>query len=305
MRKFVMLALFGLAAQLVDGGLGMAYGLTSSTLLLAAGLAPAVASASVHMAEVGTTLASGLAHHKLGNTDWRAVRWLALPGAVGAFSGAVLLSNLDAEAAKPWISAFLAVLGVYILVRFAILGGRIKVREGSLSSKFLVPLGTVAGFLDAVGGGGWGPISTPTLLASGKMEPRKVVGTVSTSEFLVAGAATIGFLISLDRSLIAFQVVAALLLGGLIAAPVAALMVRFLHPRILGTAVGGLILLTNMRTILRALGLDATSANVGLAVVGAIWLAALVYATVAVLKARSASRAEAPAGAALSAAAAD
>jgi len=296
MRKFVMLALFGLAAQLVDGGLGMAYGLTSSTLLLAAGLAPAVASASVHMAEVGTTLASGLAHHKLGNTDWRAVRWLAIPGAVGAFTGAVVLSNLHADSAKPWISGFLAILGVYILIRFAVLGGRIKVREGSISGKFLVPLGAVAGFLDAVGGGGWGPISTPALLASGKMEPRKVVGTVSASEFLVASSATIGFLISLDRSLIALQVVAALLVGGLIAAPVAALMVRFLHPRILGTAVGGLILLTNMRTILKAVGLDASAVNMGLAVIGVVWLAALVYAVVAVRRARVAAPATPAAG---------
>jgi uncharacterized membrane protein YfcA len=277
MRKFVMLALFGLAAQLVDGGLGMAYGLTSSTLLLAAGLAPAMASASVHMAEVGTTLASGIAHHKLGNTDWRVVRWLALPGAIGAFSGAVILSNINGDAAKPYIAAFLTILGVYLLVRFAILGGAIKLKEGSVSSKFLLPLGAIAGFCDAVGGGGWGPISTPALLASGKMEPRKVVGTVSTSEFLVASAATIGFLISLDRSLIAFQVVAALLVGGLVAAPIAAFLVKWLHPRVLGTMVGGLIVLTNGRTLLKSAGLpDGTVANV-LWVLAALWVASIAW----------------------------
>ena len=195
MRKLVLLALFGAAAQLVDGGLGMAYGLTSSTLLIAFGLAPAVASASVHLAEVGTTFASGVAHTRVGNTDWRTVRWLAVPGAIGAFSGAVVLSNLNADAAKPIVSGILLVLGVYLFVRFALLGGKITVREGTLSPLFLVPLGTIAGFLDAVGGGGWGPISTPSLLASGKMEPRKAVGTVSTSEFLVALAASIGFLL--------------------------------------------------------------------------------------------------------------
>lgn len=286
MRKFVMLALFGLAAQLVDGGLGMAYGLTSSTLLLAAGLAPAMASASVHMAEVGTTFASGMAHHKLGNTDWRVVRWLALPGALGAFTGAVILSNINGDAAKPYIAAFLCILGVYLLIRFAILGGAIKLKEGSVSPKFLLPLGMIAGFCDAVGGGGWGPISTPALLASGKMEPRKVVGTVSASEFLVAASATIGFLISLDRSLIAFQVVGALLLGGLIAAPVAAFLVKWLHPRVLGTMVGGLIVLTNARTLLKAAGLPGEMVANGLWIIAALWVACIAWAVWSVWQAK-------------------
>ncbi|MFM9108931.1 MAG: sulfite exporter TauE/SafE family protein [Chloroflexota bacterium] len=286
MRKFIMLALFGLAAQLVDGGLGMAYGLTSSTLLLAAGLAPAMASASVHMAEVGTTFASGLAHHKLGNTDWRVVRWLALPGAVGAFTGAVLLSNIHGDVAKPYIAAFLFLLGLYLLVRFAILGGAIKLKEGSVSGKFLLPLGIVAGFLDAVGGGGWGPISTPALLASGKMEPRRVVGTVSASEFLVAASATIGFLISLDRSLIALQVVGALLVGGLIAAPIAAVLVKWLHPRVLGTMVGGLIILTNGRTLLKAVGLPGDTVAAVLWAIAALWVAAIAWSVWCCLKER-------------------
>src|SRR5688500_12898670 len=151
LQRFLLLALFGLVAQLVDGALGMAYGLTSTTLLLASGLAPAVASGSVHLAEVGTTLASGAAHWKLGNTDWKAVRWLALPGGVGAFAGATVLSNLDGAASRPWISLFLVILGVYVLVRFAFLSGRIQVREGSLRRPLLAPLGLVAGFLDAIG----------------------------------------------------------------------------------------------------------------------------------------------------------
>jgi uncharacterized protein len=254
LQKFLLLALFGLGAQLVDGALGMAYGLTSTTLLLAAGLAPAVASASVHLSEVGTTLVSGAAHWKLGNTDWASVRWLALPGGVGAFAGATVLSNLDGEAARPWIALFLVTLGAYVLVRFAFLGGRINVNHGSLRRPLLAPLGLFAGFLDAVGGGGWGPISTPTLLASGRMEPRKVVGTVDTSEFVVAVFASAGFLISLNRSIIAVPVVAAMLLGGIIAAPIAAWLVRWLHPRILGATIGGLIVLTNGRTLLISAG---------------------------------------------------
>src|SRR3712207_3401176 len=112
MARFLLLALFGLAAQLVDGSLGMAYGLTSTTLLLAAGVAPAVASASVHLAEVGTTLVSGVSHWKLGNPDWRAVAYLAVPGGVGAFGGAVVLSSISAEAVVPWIAVFLVSLGL-------------------------------------------------------------------------------------------------------------------------------------------------------------------------------------------------
>ncbi len=278
LQKFLLLALFGLGAQLIDGALGMAYGLTSTTLLLAAGLAPAVASASVHLAEVGTTLVSGAAHWKLGNTDWASVRWLALPGGIGAFCGATLLSNLDGEAARPWIALFLVSLGVYVLVRFAFLGGRITVREGALRRPLLAPLGLVAGFFDAVGGGGWGPISTPTLLASGRMEPRKVVGTVDTSEFLVAVCASIGFLISLNRSVIALPVVAAMLLGGIVAAPIAAWLVRWLHPRILGATIGGVIILTNGRTLMNSFGIEASVQLPVYAVLAIVWGVALFIA---------------------------
>ena len=276
LQRFLLLALFGLVAQLIDGALGMAYGLTSTTLLLASGLAPAVASASDHLAEVGTTLASGAAHWKLGNTDWKAVRWLALPGGVGAFTGATVLSNLDGDAARPWISLFLVILGAYVLVRFAFLGGRIQVRQGSLRRPLLAPLGLVAGFLDAVGGGGWGPVATPTMLASGRMEPRKVIGTVSTSEFVVALCASLGFLISLDSSVFALPVVLALLVGGSIAAPIAAWAVRWLHPRILGAAVGGLIVLTNGRTLLNILGVQGSLQIAAYAALIAIWCFAIV-----------------------------
>jgi uncharacterized membrane protein YfcA len=278
LQKFLLLALFGLLAQLIDGALGMAYGLTSTSLLLAAGLAPAIASASVHLAEVGTTLASGAAHWKLGNTDWRAVRWLALPGGIGAFAGATVLSNLDGDAIRPWIALLLVVLGGYVLVRFAFLGGSITPRAGSLPRPFLVPLGLIAGFCDAIGGGGWGPISTPTLLASGRMAPRKVIGTVDTSEFVVALCASAGFLIALDRTVFAAPVVLALLLGGLIAAPLAAWLVRWLHPRVLGATVGGLIVLTNGRTLLTTAGIHGDPQLAALLALSGIWIVALVIA---------------------------
>ena len=282
MTRFLLLALFGLAAQLVDGSLGMAYGLTSTTLLLTAGIAPAVASASVHIAEVGTTLVSGLSHWKLGNTDWRAVAWLAVPGGVGAFFGAVALSSISAAAAKPWIAIFLILLGAYVLARFAFLGGRAPARAAKVSRRLLAPLGLTAGFLDAAGGGGWGPISTPTLLASTRMEPRRVIGTVDTSEFLVALCASIGFLISLDRSTIALPIVGAILLGGVIAAPLAAWLVRLMHPRILGAAVGGLIVLTNGRTLLQAAGVEANLRMVAYLAIAALWALAILIALRAV-----------------------
>lgn len=287
LQKLLLLALFGLGAQLVDGALGMAYGLTSSTLLLAAGFAPAVASASIHLSEVGTTLISGAAHWKLGNTDWSAVRWLAVPGGIGAFAGATVLSNLDGEAARPWIALFLIVLGTYVLVRFAFLGGSISYKQGTLRRPMLAPLGLIAGFFDAIGGGGWGPIATPTLLASGRMEPRKVVGSVDTSEFLVAVCASVGFLLSLNHSLIAIPVVVAMLLGGAIAAPIAAWLVRWLHPRILGAAIGGVIVLTNGRTLLNGVGLAGSSQLAVYAALLAIWTAALVVAIRSVRAERS------------------
>ena len=287
LQRFLLLALFGLIAQLIDGALGMAYGLTSTTLLLASGFAPAVASASVHLAEVGTTLASGAAHWKLGNTDWRAVRWLAVPGGIGAFAGATFLSNLDGAAARPWISVFLVVLGAYVLVRFAFLGGRIQVREGALRRPLLAPLGLVAGFLDAVGGGGWGPISTPTMMASGRMEPRKVIGTVSTSEFVVASSASVGFLISLDRSLFVWPVVAALLIGGAVGAPIAAWLVRYLHPRVLGALVGGLIVATNGRTLINLAGLEGDPQIAAYAALLAVWAIGLAVAVRAVRQHRA------------------
>jgi uncharacterized membrane protein YfcA len=278
MTRFLLLALFGLVAQMIDGSLGMAYGLTSTSLLLASGVAPAIASASVHMAEVGTTLASGVAHWRFGNTDWRTVGLLAVPGGIGAFAGALFLSSVSADLIVPVVAVFLSALGLYVLARFAIFGGSIKVKPGSLKARFLLPLGLVAGFLDASGGGGWGPISTPTLLASGRMQPRKAIGTVATSEFVVALCASVGFLVGLSHTAIPFQVVGALLLGGMIAAPVAAWLVRHLNPRILGSAVGGLILLTNGRTLMREFGVDADARPFAYALFALVWIGAMAYA---------------------------
>lgn len=276
MHMLLLLALVGFGAQLVDGALGMAYGVTSTTLLLAIGANPAAASASVHLAEIGTTLASGVSHWKFGNVDWKVVAKVGIPGAIGAFLGATLLSNLSSDAARPLMSGILLVLGFYVLIRFMFRA--LPKPDGSrpLRLRFLAPLGLFGGFIDATGGGGWGPVGTPALLASGRMEPRKVIGTIDTSEFLVAMAASVGFFIGLGAEGFDLGWVLALLAGGLVAAPLAAWLVRIMPPRLLGSLVGGMIIFTNTRTIL--IGVDQTGGLLTLWVLGGVvvlWAAAV------------------------------
>ena len=279
MRKLALVALIGLAAQLVDGALGMAYGATSTSLLLSAGLAPAVVSATVHLAEIGTTAASGTAHWRFGNVDWRTVGVMAVPGAIGGFLGAVVLSSLSAESAEPVMAGVLVVLGIYVLLRFSVLGAPTR-REGArpLPRIFLAPLGAFAGFMDAAGGGGWGPISTPALLSTGRMEPRRVIGSVDTSEFAVAVGASAGFLVGLGSEKIDFGFAGALLAGGLVAAPIAAWLVKMLPPRMLGAAVGGLIVLTNGRTLGEAIGLSGDQITTLTVIVAVLWAASVAVA---------------------------
>lgn len=279
MRKLVLLALVGLGAQLVDGSLGMAYGVTSTTLLLAIGTNPAAASATVHLAEIGTTLASGASHWKFGNVDWKVVTRIGVPGALGAFAGATFLSSLDTSVAAPVMSLILLTLGVYVLTRFTLKGLRRDRLGHPLRKRFLTPLGLVAGFVDATGGGGWGPVGTPAILASGRLEPRKVIGSIDTSEFLVSVAASIGFLLALGSQDLDLAWVGALLAGGLVAAPIAAWLVRHLPARVLGSAVGGVIVLTNSRTLMRSDWVDASEGArwVVYAVLYLVWAAAVAW----------------------------
>jgi uncharacterized membrane protein YfcA len=270
MRTVVLVALVGLFAQLVDGCLGMAYGATTSTLLITTGVMPAAASAAVHLSEVGTTLVSGASHWRLGNTDWRTVGILALPGFVGAFAGAGLLSSVDGDIARPWVAILLLTLGVYVIYRFLALRGRRPRFAGRLSAWFLAPLGLVAGLVDAIGGGGWGPVGTTSLLASGRLEPRKVVGSVDTSEFVVAVGGSLGFLLALGHQGINWSYVAALMTGGVIAAPFAAWLVRLIPAGILGVAAGGLIVLTNTKTLAESLGATAVAMGALTTLVGIV-----------------------------------
>lgn len=279
MRTLILLALAGLGAQLVDGSLGMAYGVTSTTLLLAVGTNPAAASATVHLAEIGTTLASGASHWRFGNVDWRVVAKIGVPGAVGAFAGATVLSSLSTAVAEPVMSLILLALGLYLLVRFTFVGFSSRNLGKPLRKRFLSPLGLVAGFVDATGGGGWGPVGTPAILASGRLEPRKVIGSIDTSEFLVTVAASIGFLAGLGSEGVNWSWAAALLVGGVIAAPLAAWLVRHVPPRVLGSAVGGVIVLTNVRTLLNGdwIGAGGAVKTSVYAVLYAVWAAALAY----------------------------
>ena len=277
MRLLVLFGLAGFLAQLVDGTLGMAFGVTSTTTLVALGTTPAVASAAVHLAEVGTSLASGVSHWRFRNIDWRTVGILAVPGAIGAVLGAYVLTSLSTEFAEVWITTILLLLGLYVLIRFAFLKLGKLITTKRPGARFLGPLGLIAGFIDATGGGGWGPVATTTLLSSGRLEPRKVVGSVDTSEFIVALAASLGFFFSLSNEQnLNYTVVLGLMAGGVLAAPVAAWLVRHLPPRVLGAAAGGLIVFTNARTLLKHAP-SAVSLSAYLAI-GVLWAAGLITA---------------------------
>lgn len=287
MQTLIVVAIAGLVAQFVDGSLGMGYGLTSSTLLIFAGLSPAAASASVHLAEVGTTALSGVAHHRFGNVDWHAVRRIAIPGGIGAFLGATLLSSLSTESAKPLASTLLFTLGIYVLLRF-LLGKQRVSRKGQPGLRFLAPLGLIGGFIDATGGGGWGPVTTPTLLADGRLAPNRVIGTVSASEFIVAISASAGFFTALGGEVLRMEFVAALLAGGFIAAPIAAYMVRHLNPRLLGVIVGGFICFTNARALLAAAGVSDDAFRIVYGAIVIVWAMSVAFVVRAIRREREA-----------------
>ncbi|WP_183423512.1 sulfite exporter TauE/SafE family protein [Luteibacter sp. Sphag1AF] len=230
--QFLIFAGVGLLAQLVDGALGMAYGLVSNAVLLSLGLPPAVASATVHTAEVFTTGVSGGSHAFFGNVDWKIFRRLAIPGVVGGVIGAWFLASVPGEALKPFVYAYLLVLGIVVLLRAV---GR-NVSHHRVRHKGV--LGFVAGLLDAIGGGGWGPIATSTLLARGGAV-RTTIGSVNAAEFVVTLAISLTLIFHLGIQ--HWQIVAGLLTGGVIAAPLAAWLVKSLPPRAVMAAVGTLV----------------------------------------------------------------
>lgn len=244
MDSFPLFLLVGFLAQLIDGMLGMAYGVSANTILLAFGLPPAVASASVHAAEVVTTGVSGAAHFHFGNVEKKLVRGLIVPGVIGAVLGAYVLVSVPGSFIKPFVAGYLLLMGLVILAKAVR-----KAPEGE-SHTPLAALGFAGGFLDAIGGGGWGPIVASTLLARGK-PPRFAVGSVNFAEFFVTVAASVTFVTTIGVSY--WRVIAALALGGAIAAPIAAFAVKRARPRFLLVAVGVLIIILSARTLIMAI----------------------------------------------------
>ena len=250
--NWILFAFVGTIAQLIDGALGMGFGLTSSTLLVTLGASAAVASAAVHVAEIGTTLASGASHWHAENIDKKILIRLAIPGGIGALLGATFLSFIDLSSSKIFISTLLLFLGGLLLYRSAVkVPEQIAIAEVK-SPRFMSYLGLTGGFIDASGGGGWGPVVTPTLLASSVIEPRKIIGTVSMAEFIVALSASAGFLVNIARLDINWATVGGLALGGMITAPFAALLTGKLPAKTLGILVAITIIVINGSRIITA-----------------------------------------------------
>lgn len=243
--NFLLYVLVGFLAQLIDGALGMAYGISSNTFLLSLGIPPAAASASVHMAEVATTSISGFSHWKLGNVDWKLVKRLLIPGVIGGIIGAYILTSIDGDIIKPYISIYLLVMGSVILYKAFTL--KTKNQMDEYHGPRISLLGLIGGFCDAIGGGGWGPVVTSTLVARGK-HPRMTIGSVNFSEFFVTLGQSIFFVITLNLSEY-WRIILGLLIGGAIAAPIAAKFTQKLPMKSLMIFVGILIIALSIRTI--------------------------------------------------------
>lgn len=235
--------LAGFIAQLVDGALGMAYGLTASSFLISFGIAPASASATVHAAEVFTTGFSGLSHHYYGNVDKKLFWRLLIPGVIGAGLGAYILASLPGEKFSPFVSAYLLIIGVVIVVK------AFREFPPVAVTKYVAPLGFFGALIDALGGGGWGPVVASTLLARGS-HVRMTVGTVNAVEFFVTLTASIVFFLTLG--LANWNIILGLAIGGIVAAPIGAYAVKRIPLRPLLFFVGLLIIILSARTLLRA-----------------------------------------------------
>ncbi|MGV3588969.1 MAG: sulfite exporter TauE/SafE family protein, partial [Adhaeribacter sp.] len=242
---FLLYVLGGFLAQMVDGALGMAYGLTSTTFLLTIGVPPAAASASVHMSEIFTSGASGLMHLKLKNVNKKLFRVLLLPGVTGAILGAYILSSLETYSylMKPLVAVYTLVLGVLIIIK------AFKPRRKRLKSGRIAPLALFGGFMDSVGGGGWGPVVSSSLIAGGR-SPRFAIGSVNLAEFFIAFASSLTFFAMIGVSF--WQIIAGLIVGGVIAAPIAANLSKRLPVKSMMILVGVIVILVSLRILFLA-----------------------------------------------------
>lgn len=257
----LVFGLVGAAAQFVDGTLGMGFGITSATLLTVLGYSAVAASAGTHAAKVGTTFVSGVSHFRAGNVDKRVLVVVGVPGAFGAFVGAVILTNIAMDGARVWMAAILLLMGVTIVLRFGF--GRSLFPPIDTRTRNLWPVGLIGGFVDATGGGGWGPVATPSLMTLTKHEPHRVVGTVNAAEFLVAVAASMGFLVGAGDAGIPWLPVLGLVVGGAITAPFAARLAHRAPREMLGVFVGAMVLISNGAILAKSFGVPGVIAALG------------------------------------------
>lgn len=252
--RYLIVFIFGLIAELIDGGIGMGYGVTSSSFLLSIGVGTAIASASIHISEIFTTLASGVSHFKTGNFDKKIFTYLVIPGVIGGAIGAYVAVEIqNTDSIKPFVSGILLFLGLLIVIKYSrkrdILDHEYKIPK----IRHLVPLGLIASFIDAIGGGGWGPTTTPALIMN-NVHPSKAIGSVNLAEFFVTLSISLVFLIALPN--LEWGIIVPMIIGGIIGAPIAAIMTKKLPHRALGIAVGFLIIFLSIRTILKAIGIE-------------------------------------------------
>jgi uncharacterized membrane protein YfcA len=257
LEEFIYFVIVGFAAQMVDGALGMAYGVISTSVLVSLGISPMVASASVHTSEIVTTGISGISHAMFKNIDWLLFRRLVLPGILGSVVGAYTLTKIPENVSRPFIAIYFVIMGCVILYRILQDGKfiqsikkfmvtRLQKRLPSKHARGLVPLGLAGGFLDATGGGGWGPIVSSSLLAQGAT-PHYTIGSVNATEFLIAISSSFTFFLTIG--VVHWPIILGLIVGGALAAPLAAYFVRNIQPRIIMLIAGLVVILLGLYTI--------------------------------------------------------
>jgi uncharacterized membrane protein YfcA len=259
LEQFLFFVIVGFAAQMVDGAIGMAYGIISTSVLVSYGISPVVASASVHTSEIVTTAVSGISHAMFKNIDWLLFRRLVLPGILGSVLGAYVLTKIPESFSRPFIAVYFIVMGVIILYR-VINDGKIKQilqkfvvtkiqkRLPSKHARGLTPLGLLGGFFDATGGGGWGSIVSSTLLAQGTTA-HYTIGSVNATEFLIALTSSFTFFLTIG--IVHWPIILGLIVGGTLAAPLAAYLVRSIQPQIIMLAASIVVILLGLYTLIR------------------------------------------------------
>lgn len=240
--EFFIFVLGGFIAQMIDGSLGMAYGVSASTFLMSFGVSPAAASASIHASEIFTSGVSGLSHLRYQNVNKRLFKRLLIPGVLGAIAGAYILSSFEEynTIIRPVVATYTLILGIIIIIKAR------NIQPKRRKTKNVPALAGFGGFMDSIGGGGWGPIVATTLIARGR-NPRYTIGSVNLAEFFVSFASSVTFFLSIGIGY--FQIIAGLILGGIIAAPIAAMLVSKLPVKKMLIVVGVVVIIVSLRLI--------------------------------------------------------